>query len=114
MEVVSSSAIMLFLDITVIVKMAMYWQMMDTHAMVTLHYHIIPCLVWLIPPISDIDECLSNPCDTNATCVNTNGSFVCTCDNHFSGDGINCTRVCENGYQLNESVMVCGKQNFPC
>ena len=57
----------------------------------------------------DVDECLSNPCDTYATCMNTNGSFVCTCDNHFSGDGFNCTRVCENGYQLDEEKMICGE-----
>ena len=63
----------------------------------------------LIVLISDIDECLSDPCDANATCVNTNGSFVCTCDNHFSGNGFNCTRVCENGYQLNTTNMACGK-----
>ena len=66
----------------------------------------------MIALISDVDECLSNPCDTVATCMNTNGSFVCTCDNHFSGDGFNCTRVCENGYQLDDEKMVCGKQLF--
>ena len=59
--------------------------------------------------ISDINECLSDPCDFYATCVNTNGSFVCTCDNHFKGSGFYCTRVCENGYQLNESSMACCK-----
>ena len=58
---------------------------------------------------SDINECLGDPCDTNATCHNTNGSFVCTCDNHFSGNGFNCTRLCENGYQLSEIDMICGK-----
>ena len=36
MEVVSSSAIILLLGIGVNVKMAMHWQTMDTHAMVTL------------------------------------------------------------------------------
>lgn len=64
-------------------------------------------ILFLLP--LDIDECLADPCDTNATCHNTNGSFVCTCDDNFSGDGFNCTRLCENGYQLNKSSMVCGK-----
>ena len=59
----------------------------------------------------DMDECLADPCDTNATCMNTIGSFVCTCNDHFSGDGFNCTRLCENGYQLDESSMACGKLN---
>lgn len=45
----------------------------------------------------------------NASCTNTIGSFGCSCDDHFSGDGFNCTRLCENGYQLDESRMVCGK-----
>ena len=58
---------------------------------------------------SDIDECLDNPCDTNASCLNINGGFNCTCDNHFNGNGFNCTRLCENGYQLNETSMVCGE-----
>ena len=57
----------------------------------------------------DINECLDDPCDTNATCLNTNGSFICTCDNHFSGNGFNCTRLCENGYQLDERDVTCGK-----
>ena len=43
-----------------------------------------------IPP--DIDECeLFSPCDANATCTNTGGSFVCTCDRGFTGDGLNCS-----------------------
>ena len=55
----------------------------------------------------DINECLGDPCDANATCLNINGSFICTCNDHFSGDGFNCTRLCENGYQLNEANMTC-------
>ena len=40
--------------------------------------------------ISDIDECLSDPCDSNATCNNSVGSFICTCDSGYSGDGFQC------------------------
>ena len=39
----------------------------------------------------DIDDCASNPCHGNATCNNTIGSFICTCDDGFSGDGFNCS-----------------------
>ena len=80
---------------------------MDKHAMVSFR---------LCPPFKnnvkflypDIDECLNDPCDTNATCLNANGSFICTCNDHFSGNGLDCTKLCENGYQLNESDMICG------
>ena len=40
---------------------------------------------------SDIDECISKPCDTNATCENFVGSHNCTCKKGFSGDGSTCT-----------------------
>ena len=42
---------------------------------------------------ADYDECLgaSHDCHSNATCVNTDGSFECECNSMFSGDGRNCT-----------------------
>ena len=39
----------------------------------------------------DIDECLNQPCHGNATCNNTDGSFLCTCDLGYFGDGLNCS-----------------------
>lgn len=43
-----------------------------------------------LPP--DIDECNElSPCDETATCSNTDGSFLCTCNMGFIGNGINCT-----------------------
>ena len=39
----------------------------------------------------DIDECVtSDLCDENAVCVNTKGSFVCTCRLGFTGNGTSC------------------------
>ena len=43
---------------------------------------------------SDIDECESddlNNCHENAQCTNTEGSFNCSCNPGYIGDGVNCT-----------------------
>ena len=41
---------------------------------------------------TDIDECgTTDNCDVNATCTNTPGSFTCTCDSGYSGNGVICT-----------------------
>ena len=46
----------------------------------------------LIAPLSDIDECQEqSPCDSNAQCTNTIGSFTCVCNEGYSGDGRTCT-----------------------
>ena len=41
---------------------------------------------------TDINECISGSaeCHDNATCSNSDGSYECTCNTGFSGDGINC------------------------
>ena len=41
----------------------------------------------------EIDECLNDPCDSNATCSNTAGSYICECNTGFSGSGFNCTSM---------------------
>ena len=42
--------------------------------------------------LTDIDECMEySPCDVNATCNNTIGSFNCECNIGYSGDGMNCS-----------------------
>ena len=72
-------------------------------------YYVVQCIIIMMNhSISDINECLNDPCHANATCMNTLGSFTCACDDNFSGDGFNCTRICENGFQLNKSSMACG------
>ena len=39
----------------------------------------------------DIDECSNNPCDTNAACKNNDGSYECTCNDGWTGDGDTCS-----------------------
>ena len=43
--------------------------------------------------IADENECETGKhnCDANATCENTDGSFVCTCKPAYFGNGVNCT-----------------------
>ena len=52
-------------------------------------------LLWnLYSSSSDINECesMSDICDENAQCLNTDGSFSCTCNQGFFGNGINCCK----------------------
>ncbi|XP_043916972.1 sushi, von Willebrand factor type A, EGF and pentraxin domain-containing protein 1 isoform X2 [Protopterus annectens] len=44
------------------------------------------------PSCLDVDECaLGSDCDKHASCLNTNGSYICTCIPPYTGDGKNCT-----------------------
>ena len=52
---------------------------------------IIPQLLLSLFRTPDIDECLTGtPCDANATCADTFGSYTCTCNSGFAGNGLIC------------------------
>jgi hypothetical protein len=49
----------------------------------------------------DYDECaqITNPCDQNADCINTVGSYRCQCHTGYTGDGHVCTgNVIKNSF----------------
>ena len=41
---------------------------------------------------TDVDECSNDvyPCDSNANCTNNDGSFLCTCQRGYTGNGFSC------------------------
>ena len=42
--------------------------------------------------LADLDECTEDihNCHGNATCMDIPGSFLCTCNSGFTGDGVTC------------------------
>jgi len=57
---------------------------------------------YFVPLTSDIDECSadSSPCDENADCINSDGSYSCTCKQGFTGDGSLCDGLLKHLYTL--------------
>ncbi|XP_068706697.1 uromodulin-like [Montipora foliosa] len=54
-------------------------------------------MVYLLTSLSDIEECLTgnHTCSSDANCINTNGSYNCSCKAGFVGDGRNCSEIDE-------------------
>lgn len=50
-------------------------------------YFFLYCFFFVF---TDIDECFSMPCGNNSVCLNTDGSFECSCLSGFTGDGFSC------------------------
>ncbi|XP_068736764.1 uncharacterized protein [Montipora capricornis] len=69
---------------------------------------------------NDIDECSSeNNCDVNARCMNTIGSYNCTCKKGYQGDGGNCSDIdeclSENECHVNATCTnTAGSHNCTC
>ena len=58
--------------------------------------------------VPDVDECTASEqlCDFNANCINTHGSYYCSCFSDFSGDGNTCIGK-ENERYLKEMHFIC-------
>ena len=52
------------------------------------------CIIIGFLCLQDIDECnaSNNNCHPQAHCCNTEGSFVCACNEGYIGDGVKCCR----------------------
>ncbi|XP_067047367.1 uncharacterized protein [Acropora muricata] len=60
---------------------------------------------------NDIDECSSaNECHLDATCTNAKGSYNCTCQDGFEGNGKNCTEQLAKG--LSNSIIIGDNQSY--
>ena len=46
----------------------------------------------MLPDHVDLDECEYDYCGEYATCINTDGSYYCVCDEGYTGDGQYCIR----------------------
>ena len=57
----------------------------------------------------DEDECLTSPCDANADCTNTIGSYSCQCQTGYTGSGLMCSGTVI--FTLNVAKLVQLKQN---
>ena len=59
----------------------------------------------------DEDECLdgSAVCDEDATCSNNDGSYDCTCNEGYTGDGFKCSDIneCKEGNHNCDSNAKC-------
>ena len=70
-----------------------------------------PCLFLCFFTIfKDIDECQRQPCDRNADCTNTAGSYQCQCRSGYHGNGFTCSLItCPRlSHPLNGRVVVEG------
>ena len=58
----------------------------------------------ILPHFPDINECVDpgdNPtCHEHANCTDTEGSYECTCNTGFSGDGFDCSGMNTSIYVL--------------
>ena len=59
---------------------------------------------------TDVDECefAIDNCNENAECINTVGSFICSCSSGFTGDGM----ICDGMFRMRDELHTI--QNSKC
>ena len=63
----------------------------------------------------DADECTlgTDNCNSNAACFNTIGSFTCTCNSNFAGNGVVCVGESLRSFHF-ASFCLCLNSHFLC
>jgi len=66
--------------------------------------------------VRDDNECDLDPCDENASCTNTLGSFTCECNEGFVGDGFTCEpeALCEVEWTCRDPIERCDDGSSFC
>ncbi|XP_055883439.1 cysteine-rich with EGF-like domain protein 2-B isoform X2 [Biomphalaria glabrata] len=63
----------------------------------------------------DVNECLTDPCEENQFCTNTQGSYTCfSCDDacvSCTGAGPDKCQECSSGYTVNQDTNICQDTN---
>ena len=78
-------------------KKWLYWSYIGLLAFQSSLYtaaHVLCVLFSISSSCLDINECVSdslNECDGNADCIDTIGSYNCSCNTGYEGDGFSCT-----------------------
>ena len=70
--------------------------------------HMYKCIFF---SLADVDECSSDtyPCDSQANCTNSIGSFSCNCHVGYSGSGTTC-----EGKEVYSSCYKCKTFHYKC
>jgi hypothetical protein len=55
--------------------------------------------------MTEINECLSNPCQNNATCIDQIGRYACACPKSFAGHQCE-YKVKQRGFLLMKSMIM--------
>ena len=90
MVVVHKSVPTLLVTTHVDVTLDTSWMEMDSHAMVNIN---MKYAAFTLFKILDINECSTSNGGCEDTCMNTDGSFECSCSTEgyqLSGDGLTC------------------------